>query len=367
MATSELSFGGITANEVYGTLKTARINDDDARRFVAGWVWENAYGLGRTFAYTHPLSVTDPAGPPVPFAREFAHTDWLDGESAVQAGETPTEEGFNLRFHKIEHDLDRLGVLGAQLAASTAAMRATIAAALEEIHAELNRINADVASLKAGRGSSTVPGPVKFDPGIKFVGATQYFNKPVQIWQTENGQMLALPTVNPVSVPQAAVSRAPEVGEILTRDPDIGAVFHNPVSVGDLITNFGDRRATDGRPLADLLSALPPAATFASPDALVAELADRDAALMRGTGADVVARSELGVPAGSAANAPVDRLEGVNAAMTNALNAANVNNLGDLGAMSSQNLLITLAARNITISAGQASAIIAKARTFRQL
>jgi hypothetical protein len=212
-----------------------------------------------------------------------------------------------------------------------------------------------------------VPGPVKFEPGIKFVGATQYFNKPVQIWQAENGQMLALPTVNPVSVPQAAMSRAPEVGEVLTRDPDIGAAFHNPVNVGDLITNFGDRRATDGRPLADLLSALPSDATFASPDALVSELADRDAALMRGMGADVVARGELGVPAGNAASAPVDRLEGVNAPMRDALAAANVNNLGELGGMTSENLRGTLAARNITLSTGQASAIIAKARTLRQL
>ena len=39
--------------------------------------------------------------------QSFKHQDWVDGVSVVQAGQTPGEEGFNDRLHRVENDLLR--------------------------------------------------------------------------------------------------------------------------------------------------------------------------------------------------------------------------------------------------------------------
>lgn len=46
------------------------------------------------------------------FTRTFTHQDWIDEEDIVQA---EGENGFNGRFHAVEHDFDRIGELFAQV------------------------------------------------------------------------------------------------------------------------------------------------------------------------------------------------------------------------------------------------------------
>jgi hypothetical protein len=363
---ADLQFGGITANQVFSKLTDTHISEDDAKRFVASWVWENAFGVGRRFDYTHPFPAADPAPAPAPFVREFQHADWLDGESAVQAGQTPTEQGFNERFHRIERDLDRLGALEASFAAALAAMRSNVHDALEDVRAEMNRINADIADLRAGRGVSV--SPVHFDPGPKFVGSTKFFDKQVQVWQTTDGRTFTIPTVEAVSLPPSAgATRAPKVAEMLGRDADIRAAFPAGVKAGDLVDKFGDRRTSDGQLLADVLAAVPADQTFPNLDAMVGDLADRDAALLRGIGADAGVRSTLGVAAGQGGTAPAGRVEGVSAAVNDALVAASIRTVSDLAAATPDRLTAAAAARGQTLSAAQAMSIIARARTFRQL
>lgn len=363
---ADLQFGGITANQVLSKLTDARVSEDEAKRFVAGWVWENAFGVGRRFDYVRPFPAMDPVPAPAPFVREFEHADWMDGESAVQAGQTPTEQGFNERFHRIERDLDRLGALEASFAAAVAAMRSSLHDALEDVRAEFNRINADIADLRAGRGTSV--GPVRFDPGPKFVGTTKFFDKAVQVWQTTDGHTFTIPTVEAVSLPPSAGgTRAPKVAEVFARDPDIRAAFPAAVKVGDLVEKFGDRRTADGVLLSDVLAAAPPDQTFANLDAVVTDLADRDAALLRGIGADAGVRTTLGVAAGQGGTAPAARLDGVNSAVGDALGAANLHTVADLAGATPDHLTAAAAARGQALSASQAAAIIARARTFRQL
>lgn len=363
---ADLQFGGMTANQVLTKLTDAKISQEEASRFVAGWVWENAFGLGRRFDYGVPFPAVDPAPAPAAFAREFQHTDWVDGESTVQAGETPTEQGFNTRFHKIERDLDRLGALVGTFAATMAAMRASLHDALEEVRAELNRINADIADLRSGRGVNI--GPVAFDPGPKFVGATKFFDKQVQVWQTTEGRTFTIPVVEAVSLPGVAGgTRAPKVAEVLGRDADIRANFPAAVKVSDLVSKFGDRRTADGVPLADMLAAVPADQTFTNLDAVVADLADRDAALLRGVGADAGVRNTLGVAAGQGGTAPAGRIEGVSPQVSDALGAANMRTVADLASATPDKLTAAAAARGQALSAGQAASIIARARTARQL
>ncbi|PSB46486.1 hypothetical protein C7B80_12930 [Cyanosarcina cf. burmensis CCALA 770] len=88
------------------------------------------------------------------FTRSFIHIDWVDGESLVQAQETPTEEGFNARFHKIEKDLDALGNDVKQAFSDINQMRSSLFALLNEIQVEFNRlreVTAEPPNLEAVR------------------------------------------------------------------------------------------------------------------------------------------------------------------------------------------------------------------------
>jgi hypothetical protein len=93
------------------------------------------------FDFNTPFSQTDPNLVPR-FTRSFEHDDWIDGESIVQAEQTPTEEGFNSRFRKIIADLDALADDSRRALLSTAAMRASLFAIIGELEKELSRLGA---------------------------------------------------------------------------------------------------------------------------------------------------------------------------------------------------------------------------------
>ena len=44
----------------------------------------------------------------ITYNRTFAHTDWIDNEDVVQAG---GDKGFNQKFHALEGELDKIGVV----------------------------------------------------------------------------------------------------------------------------------------------------------------------------------------------------------------------------------------------------------------
>lgn len=51
----------------------------------------------------------------ITYTRTFTHTDWVDGESIVQAS---TENGFNARFHGCEQEFDAISATFGQVNAS---------------------------------------------------------------------------------------------------------------------------------------------------------------------------------------------------------------------------------------------------------
>jgi hypothetical protein len=89
------------------------------------------------FNYRSPVSSTD-ADCKTSFARTFQHDDWVDGQDVVQAERTSDEEGFNARFHKIEHDLDALAKDLKTAIACINTLRAQVALALEDIQNQFN-------------------------------------------------------------------------------------------------------------------------------------------------------------------------------------------------------------------------------------
>jgi hypothetical protein len=131
----------VEPHQLIETLTTAGFSESQANVLV-GVIWD----LGQTpraFNFQTPFAATDPACVPT-FARTFSHVDWIDGESVVQAEETTREEGFNVRFHNIEHDLDALAADTAKAFVCLAAMRQSLRAMMDEVKAELNRINTDL-------------------------------------------------------------------------------------------------------------------------------------------------------------------------------------------------------------------------------
>lgn len=111
----------------------------------------------RVFSYSAPFVQTAPACQ-AGFVRSFVHTDWIDGESVVQAGENTLEEGFNLRFHRIEDDLDALAADVARAFVCLGEQRTALSKLLDELRVEINRINSDIhACCGTGSGGWTRP------------------------------------------------------------------------------------------------------------------------------------------------------------------------------------------------------------------
>lgn len=367
MAASALSYQGVDVEEAYGALQKAGIHAEAAKSIIGVWVGE-AVRAGRTFGYSHSFPAVDPACAPAPFARTFVHQDWVDGESAVQAGQTPTEQGFNERFHRIERDLDRLGALVAQAFTCMNAMRANLSGSLGEIAAELNRIDGDLAELRRSGPATVSPGLGTIDKNFRFIGKTKYFDKTVMVWQDNDGRMVTLPDVTTISLPPAAEARAPKAAEVLGRDADIRAAFPGPVTKQELVERFGGRPTQDGQRLADVLSTIPDEQSFATLDAMVSQLGEQDVALLHGVGAASTVRAELGVdPGASAADAAVTKLEGVPPALGAALADAGVRTVGQLGALSSEKLVEIGRQKSIDVSPGAAAGLLARSRVMGKL
>jgi len=89
------------------------------------------------FNYSKPFPAQVPNSTAL-FKRSFQHRPWVDSQDIVQAAETPEEEGFNSRLHKIENDLDALAADSVKTFALVADMRQTLAQLLIEIRDQLN-------------------------------------------------------------------------------------------------------------------------------------------------------------------------------------------------------------------------------------
>jgi len=154
----------ITYTDALSILKNKNLTDAQINSVIWGVLGETTGKSQRRFSYKVTFESTAPECVAA-FVRSFAHVDWIDGESIVQAEENSIEEGFNRRFHKIEADLDALDADVRKVFDCTGKMRAEIADRLEEIKLELNRINADVH--EKCQPVATVP-TRPIDPGYNY-------------------------------------------------------------------------------------------------------------------------------------------------------------------------------------------------------
>src|ERR1700712_1328109 len=92
-----------------------------------------------TFTYSFTFPDTDPDCV-AKFQRTFAHRDWVDGQDTIQAELTSAEDGFNRRFHNIEHDLDKLNTDSKEAFYCISVLRRELFLLLADIKNEFNSL-----------------------------------------------------------------------------------------------------------------------------------------------------------------------------------------------------------------------------------
>ncbi|MGW5555631.1 hypothetical protein ACWER9_00215 [Micromonospora sp. NPDC003944] len=372
---SEINYDGVTVTELYEAFTKHGIPASDASVLVSSWIYENVGTAKRVFSYAESFPAVEPGCAPPPFARTFAHTDWVDGEDVVQAGQTPGEQGFNERFHRIEHDLDHLGTDLAKAFSCMAAMRVSLRRLLDEIRAEINRLHSTVHENKI------VPGPYTFEqiPNYigaldfgKYMGTTMFMDKKVSIWQTKAGTIV-LPAVETLGVDVVVgpkVRGAAQLARHAAEHGDVRERFPREVKLVEFIRFFGEDELADGRTVRDVLKVLPADTSYPSLDAMFGEVSEREAAIVRTTvGAPSAVSAALGIEAEleNIADADIAMLAGVPTKARAALTRAGISTLGKLADAKPEQVLGIMKEAGVRADVGDAAEWTGYAQTLSKL
>lgn len=378
MAVDTLQLDGMAISDVMKSIRDTGVGDSEASIILGNWLIQQGARQQRVFNYQtdFPAVETDCVET---FTPTFHHTDWVDGESVVQAQQSAGEEGFNSRLHKIEQDFAAVRTDLGQVFACLANMRSEIRSLLDELRTQINLINADLFNLAQGRASYEPPSfsPVSYIPpfdatNAHFVGSTKYFDKDVAVWQTSQGTIM-LPNVtptpsNPASDPR--VSGTASLAKFMTSNPQFLQQFGGKtVSKADLVKNYGTQTLDNGMTVADAVSILPDTASYPNSDALVSDLAERQAGAIRSSGGSDVVNAALGVQgaAGAASSAPVTNLPGLSSSAAAALNKGGITTIGQLAAANPTDVNKALSTGGVAMNSGDVAATSALAKTLTHL
>ena len=374
---NKLEVDGLAVEEVFDQIVNKGISKADASVLVSSWIFENLGKSKRVFNYATDFPPVDPACV-TSFARTFLHADWIDGESVVQAEQTTGEEGFNTRFHKIEGDLDAVGRDTAKALACLAAMRQNLRALLDEIRTEINRINSDVNSCcNRGTGGGPIVDPLPPFGGLvragTFLGVSKFNEKDVSLWRTEQGIMV-LPAVQSIGVDVITsnrVRRASVLARFIEEDPAVRATFTDQaVTKKAFVDKFGNEATKEGQLVGGLVDILPDSSKFASLDAMIDAVAEREASALRtseGVGAALAAVLGLETDVAIGANARVERMEAIPNKVRGVLLRNGIDTVEKLAAASPTKIAAFVKGENIAVSAGDVAEWMALAKTLNQI
>jgi hypothetical protein len=324
----------MSADGLIKQLTTSGVSTRDAALIASTWIYQNIGQIQRVFAYGAAFRSVEPDCSDT-FAQTFFHTNWIDGQDVVQAGASANDEGFNSRLHKVQRDIGALGAEIAKIYTCVANMRENLAARLEEIATELNRIDADLPTPtttlpvnRTGRFSGIVE-------NSQFLGLTQLDKQSVSVWKTEAGTMI-LPAITPLTGDPAAnlnVRTASSLAAFATDAAVQNAFAAKPFSAVDFTKRFGAVTLPTGVNVADVVSTLPSTARFNSVNDLVTAVGEQQAASFRAqSGVPEVLANALklqtqGAPLGTAS---VDTLSTLSDQQKNALKTAGIMTIGAL-------------------------------------
>ncbi|MBQ0901079.1 hypothetical protein [Micromonospora sp. U21] len=372
---SEINYDGVTVTELYETFTKHGIPASDASVLVSSWIYENVGTAKRVFSYAEPFPAVEPGCAPPPFARTFAHSDWVDGEDVVQAGQTPGEQGFNERFHRIEHDLDHLGADLAKAFSCMAAMRVSLRRLLDEIRAEINRLHSTVHEKKVDGGPLLVDKIPNYIGALdfgKYMGTTMFLDKKVSIWQTKAGTIV-LPAVETLGVDVVAgpkLKGAAQLDRYTAEHEDVRQRFPREVKLSEFIRVFGEDELADGRLVRDVLKVLPAETAYPSVDAMLAEVSEREAVIVRTTvGAQAAVAAALGIETEleNVGDADIAMLTGVPTKARAALARSGISTLGKLAEAPAEQVLAIMKEAQVRADVGDAAEWTGYARTLSKL
>jgi hypothetical protein len=362
MAGDTFDIDGVDVSTFFSELTQQGIPAAEAKVFLGELLVRDR--LPHRFRYATAFPAEDASCTPS-FDRTFRHVDWVDGESVVQAEKTSGEEGFNLRFHRIEVDLDSVGVDLALAFTCLAGMRRSLRSLLDEIRVEIDRINA----LLADREQSVFT-PLLPKTGIEFLGKTKVGD--VDKYILREGEQFRLvdfgPLVNPVSPPVKWFETLPHdrfVGvfsdaiEKVRTTPELNEAVRGGATVEELRTRFGGTAVTEtpeGTPIlvGDLLRDVPGTLTFAdATDPAAALVASTFIAVSVSTASElrgaVLSEPARDLPAAEVLKSDVTVLESVDANLAQDLKTAGVTNVESLARASAPELVTALNAAGVAV------------------
>ena len=371
MAMDKIEIGGIGVDEVYNRIQMAGVSKSDAVVLVADWILHNAGRSRRTFEFVTPFTSVDAACVSA-FARAFRHSHWIDGQSVVQAEETTTEQGFNTRFDNITSDIDGLAREIAKSFACLSQMRRDVRALLDELRAEVNRINNDVYNCCLAPQTITPAsiGDLRAIDRTDFLGTTKFFDKPVSVWKTSQGTIVLPvtlgPTMDPTTDPR--IKRPGALGRFIEETPEVRTIFGGgPVTKERFVDALGEMRTKEGFTVKDLVKILPDRQAFPTPEAMLTAVTEREAAALRTSGdtAAVLAGTfGVGTTVTSVGAASVDRLDIIPAAVRGALVASGVDTIEKLAAVNPRELSVRLGRAGVETPAADVASWSATAKTL---
>ena len=354
--------------DVFTEITKAGVSKADAATIVGNWIIETAGRARRVFNYKTDFPATDPSCTSQ-FGRSFFHEDWVDGEHVVQAEQTTGEEGFNLRFHRIEGDLDSVGRDLATAFLCLAEQRSALRQLLDEIRTEINIINSAVADLSAPPTRPPIGG---FLGGVKtgtFVGATSFFGKSVNVFETDQGTLM-LPTITGVKIDPSDNPRVRRVADFakFLIDDRVKQFFAQAGTVNrdKFVEKFGDEELESGAKVRDIIDILPSQANFNNPQSMLDGLAAREGAAIRTSpveGESIAASLEIEGQT-TVAEAPLDRLGEIPTSARNALIAAGVVKVGDLAGRDASAIATDLRNRGIDVTPRDVAGWVGVAKTI---
>jgi hypothetical protein len=412
-----------TTPKLYTDLTKVGFSDAEAVSVIIDWWGLHLGRRRRTFDFSQPFAGQDADCAPT-HQLEFAHQDWVDGQSVVQAEKTVGEDGFNHRFHNIRSDLEGVQSDVAKGFACIAEMRAELSVALAEIREEMNRVNDDIYACCRSDGGPTrpepfplpqpvpfprpvplplpLPGPVlpggggvlpggggvlpgQLGGGVRgpvlgpdigpvisgalgpssLVGVTTFGGQDVVVLSSLSGPVV-LPAVS-LAGPSVALTERAELAAnfatVVAENPDIKAEFGNdPVRTTDLVEKFGDVEIQPGVSLKDATAVLPADAQFTDINAVVDAVADTHGAVVRET-----ERARLGLAPAPAdatvvADVPLDQVVGLDDAQKVALTDAGIATAGALARTDITTLSTTLSGAGLAASTVDITGLRARLR-----
>ena len=155
----DIIINGTATAKVVDALRQARVADTHIVDIVGNW----SVGATRTptptaFRFTTDVQAND-ANCASTYGRAFAHTDWIDGESRVQAGMTPEELGFNARFHAIENEFDAVAAQLDRVGRCAQELRADLLGIVNELQSKITSMQNAIHGLQQDRDDGDRNGP----------------------------------------------------------------------------------------------------------------------------------------------------------------------------------------------------------------